>query len=309
MHRLALIATGALAACSGALDPLDRPDDPFAPPPPVGVCRAQTSDTPGATLMQGYDTLSEVGDATPAAQEFGSQGGSHLWLGVLTTGMPGPLDVKVEARDAYTGARLGRGEALAVAQGGGDGTTCSVRGVILFLNDRFDHGAGLADLRIDVRDERGVEAFDVRRAFIGEPQPACQPEGAIGLTPLHFPVSTSRRADAIELVEDAILDASPGDTLHLTAGLRGFAASAATLTASVFDGDERLARVSAEPSSTDAYQVPEPRSSGDDCVSPQTLLVPVRETLVDRPLTLVLEADDGLGHVLTTRRSFTLEAR
>ena len=312
MRFLSALLLAAFAGCAVEPGPPDAGLvlDPFAPPLQPSDCQPASAE-PGATLAAGRDTLSIPQSDASIPQVFGPQGGSHLWLGVRTRGLGPQVDLKFEARDAFSGARLGLGSADDVTQGRGPDDACEFRGVALFLNERFPGGAGLADVKVTVSDDSGQEATDVRRVWIGTPLPECVPDETKdpSVIPLVVPSLATRREEAPELLDETSLRPTSGDDALLAAALTGFAASATTLEVELFveteAGRERVAEASGSPPENDAYEVPALRRGASGCVAPVTVRLPLDPSLDGRSLVLSVTADDGARRH-TTERTVTV---
>ncbi len=249
-----------------------------------------------ATLAFGLspEPVADDGEVVPA---YGPQGGSHLWVGASVVGLAPPLSYAFEARDAFSGARLGVGR----TQGG-----CDVSAARLFLNGLFPAGAGLASVRVVARDGAGREASQRARVWIGVRLPACVPAAGVqpSLTPVLLASATRGREDARSLRDgDAPTPTIYGDAL-VGAAVTGFAASAVTLTARLYAdtsaGRTLLSEVIAAPTTGDTAVAPAVRRAVGDCVAPATAHVPLAVALDGA--VLVLTADDGLGHRRTEER-------
>lgn len=296
----AALAAAALAACADAAPP--------APTPPA----CPTSSAPTVALGFGADGTTPLARDAVAAQAFGPQGLSHVFVGARTAGLGASLDLRFEARDAFTGGLLGAAllpAATATRYDDSPDGTCDVRRVLLAFNGLFPGGAGLATVRVTAAAPDGRSATDAQRVWIGRTLPACVPgEGVTpSITPLVLRHPTQRREDADALREEGTLvPVSAGDALVGVASL-GFAASAITLTVTVVEespsGRQTLREYRAAPPTGDVTVVPIPRRAGAGCVSPATVRLPVEAALTGRPLVLVMRADDGLGHAVTVEQT------
>ncbi|MDO9020364.1 MAG: hypothetical protein Q8S73_11445 [Deltaproteobacteria bacterium] len=298
---LALLAPVAAASCDGA---------PLATGDRSTVCGGFAGDASVTPGLGGSDFI-ELRDGAIAPQVNGSQGGSHVLVGARLRGFRSPVTLSVEARDAYSGARLGAAHAasaVAAVPADGPGDACDVRGMWLLLNALFPGGAGLADLTFTARDATGLTRTATRRAWIGRPLPSCAPDEGVGasLVPLTLASTTQRRDEALAITPGATLRASVGGEVLVGAAVLGMAASAVSLTARVFDDASPsralLREVRAAAPAGDATVVPTPRRAAPECVAPVTLRLPVDPTMGGRPLRLSLTADDGLGHARTEER-------
>lgn len=280
-----------LAACSNAATPPGSATT-------VGLrCGAAT--TPAITLGFGADTLTTPASDSPITQIFGPQGGSHVWAAARADGLATPVAYAFEARDAFSGARLGGGRIV-----GG----CDVRGVPLYLNALFPLGASLARVNVRATDAAGRDASRELRVWIGPAHPECVPaKGAEpALTPVVLTSLTSQREEALSLASGALLrPVSSGDAL-VGAAVRGFAASAVTLFVRLYEetpaGRSLLRELRAAPTNDDTNVVPVVRRTAPDCVAPVTVRLPV-DTSQRGPLVLSITADDGLGRRRTEERA------
>ncbi|MFO0602473.1 MAG: hypothetical protein U0324_04825 [Polyangiales bacterium] len=306
MTRAAL-AVVVLAACADATPP--------APPAPLPEC--PTTSAPTVALGFGAEGTTPLARDAVAAQVFGPQGLSHVFVGARTAGLGAALDLRFEARDAFTGGLLGAARlpaATATRFADSPDGTCDVRRVLLAFNGLFPGGAGLATIRVTAAAPDGRSATDAQRVWIGRALPACVPGDGVApsLTPLTLQHPTLRREEAAALRDDDTLTpVSAGDALLGVASL-GFAASAVTLTVTVAEdtpaGRQTLREYRAAPVTGDVTVGALPRRLGPGCVSPATVRVPVEAALTGRPLVLVFRADDGLGHSLTQERTVSFTA-
>jgi hypothetical protein len=283
----------ALVACSNAA-PAPTPSSA----PPIGLrCGAATA--PAVTLGFGADTLTTPAADSPVAQIFGPQGGSHVWAAARADGLTTPVTYAFEARDAFSGARLGGGRRV-----GG----CEERGVPLYLNALLPLGASLARVSVRATDAAGRDASRELRVWIGPAHPECVPAKNVEptLTPVVLTNITSRREEALSLASGALLrPISNGDAL-VGVAVRGFAASAVTLFVQLYEetpaGRTLLRDLRAAPTNDDTNVVPVVRRTSPDCVSPVTVRLPVDAT-PRGPLVLSVTADDGLGRRRTEERA------
>lgn len=281
----------ALVACSNAATPPGST-------PVVGLrCGAAT--TPAVTLGFGADTLTTPAPDSSVTQIFGPQGGSHVWAAARADGLTTPVTYTFEARDAFSGARLGGGHLV-----GG----CEVLGVPLYLNALFPLGASLARVSARTTDAAGRDVSREMRVWIGPAHPECVPakNAELTLTPVVLTSLTSQREEALSLASGALLrPVSNGDAL-VGAAVRGFAASAVTLFVRLYEetpaGRSLLRDLRAAPGNDDTNVVPVVRRTSPDCVSPVTVRLPV-DTTPRGPLVLSVTADDGLGRRRTEERS------
>lgn len=301
MRRAAPALLFALLSCAS---------DPAPPTPPVGDC--QPSPNPAVALGFGPGLVEPLERDAEATQVFGPQGGSHVFVGASMTGFESIVDVSFEARDAFTGGELGavrRSAITARRYPDTPGGRCDLRGTLLVLNGLFPGGAGLATVRVSVVDGAGRRASDAQRVWLGRRLPACVPaEGvAPSVVPLALVHPTQRRDEALSLRDDdTVRPVSGGDAL-VGVGTLGFAASAVTLVATLYEvtaAGRRLVReVRAAPVTGGIGVVPVLRRGASECVSPATARLPVDDAVTDRALVLVLRADDGLGHAVTVERA------
>ncbi len=284
-------ASIALVACSNAATP---PGSAAV----VGLrCGAAT--TPAITLGFGADALTTPASDSPITQIFGPQGGSHVWAAARADGLTTPVTYAFEARDAFSGARLGGGRLV-----GG----CEVLGVPLYLNALFPLGASLARVNARATDAAGHDVSRELRVWIGPAHPECVPakNAEPTLTPVVLTNLTSQREEALSLASGALLrPVSNGDAL-VGAAVRGFAASAVTLFVRLYEetpaGRSLLRDLRAAPTNDDTNVVPVVRRTSPDCVAPVTVRLSIDATLRG-PLVLSVTADDGLGRRRTEERS------
>jgi len=294
-NLLALVSAAVVSSCDGG-----------EPGATCGGFRGDPSVTPGLGLAD-FAELVEGAVATPIV---GSQGGSHVFVGARLRGFASPVEVSVEARDAFSHARLGVGRSGAVSTStrtDAPADSCDVRGVQVFLQGVFPNGAGLAEVTVAARDGAGTTRSASRRAWIGPPLPACLPGGEARLVPLTLASTAQRRDEAQAITAGATLRAGASGDVLLGAGVLGLAASAVSLAARVYDdaGGARavLREVRAGMPDGDVTQVPSMRRAAPECVAPVTLRLPVDAAMAGRPLRLALTADDGLGHARTEERT------
>lgn len=288
-----------------------------AAPSPPAPAPCPTSPHPWVTLGFGQTDFVVLPRDAVVEQVLGPQGLSHIFVGARTWGLGRVLDLRFEARDAFTQGLLGaeqRSRATVLRAPTGPEGSCEVRGVLLAFNGLFPGGAGLAEVSVTAIASDGRSVTDRLRVWIGRVLSACVPmEGvAPSIVPVSFRHPTQRREDALVLRDGDVLTAvSAGDALVGVASM-GFAASAITLTATLAeeyaDGLRPLREFRATPVTGDVTVVPVLRRAGSGCVSPATVRIPVDATLQGRVLTLVLHADDGLGHRLTVSRRVTFGA-
>jgi len=292
----------ALASCGETAPPMAPPACPVGPRPAIA-------------LGFGPDGTTPLARDAEAEQVIGPQGLSHIFVGARTTDLGADLDLRFEARDAFTGGVLGavrRQTATATRFADSPAGSCEVRRVLLAFNGLFPGGGGLAEVRVTATEPGGRTATDAQRVWIGRALPSCVPGDGVApsITPLTLRHPTQRREDASALRdEDTLVPVSAGDALVGVASL-GFAASAITLTATLTEtvaGTARTLReVRAAPVTGEVTVVPIPRRAGPGCVSPATVRIPVEASYTGRPLQLDLRADDGLGHTLAVRRTVFL---
>jgi hypothetical protein len=263
----------------------------------TGRCGAAT--TPAITLGFGADALTTPASDSTITQIFGPQGGSHVWAAARADGLTTPVTYAFEARDAFSGARLGGGRLV-----GG----CEVLGVPLYLNALFPLGASLARVNARATDAAGHDVSRELRVWIGPAHPECVPakNAELTLTPVVLTNLTSQREEALSLASGALLrPVSNGDAL-VGAAVRGFAASAVTLFVRLYEetpaGRSLLRDLRAAPTNDDTNVVPVVRRTSPDCVAPVTVRLPIDATLRG-PLVLSVTADDGLGRRRTEERS------
>lgn len=282
----------ALVACSNAAPPTN-------PSPIIVRCGAAT--TPSVTLGFGAiaDTLTTPAPDSSVTQIFGPQGGSHVWAAARADGFTTPVTYAFEARDAFSGARIGNGHIT-----GG----CEERGVPLYLNALFPLGASLARVSVRATDAAGHEASRELRVWIGPAHPECAPAEGVdpSLTPLALTGLTSMREEALSIASGALIrPVSSGDAL-VGAAVRGFAASAVTLFVRLYEetptGRSLLRDLRAAPTNDDTNVVPVVRRTSPDCVAPVTLRMPVDASLTGSYV-LSVTADDGLGRRRTEERA------
>lgn len=307
---------GSLLAASLALGCSDAARPPTATPPPVTEeCRP--SATPAVQLGFGDDTFTVPEVDAETTQVFGPQGGSHVFVGARMTGFTNPVEVSFEARDAFTGGRLGSGrrvEAYPTPRADTPSGSCDLRGVLLIFNDRFLGGAGLANVAVTVRDGAGRTASSALRVWLGRKLAQCVPDASAtpSLVPLLVPGGATRRDEALPIVADAVLRPVSGGDVLVGGAVRGFAASAVTLVCRLFEetpaGRSLVREVRAAPQTGDVSVVPIPRRDATDCVAPVTVRVPVDAQTGGRALVLTLSADDGLGHSVTEERPVRLSS-
>ena len=299
--RLALAA--ALAACTSS-----SPD----PAPPL---ECPTGAAPAVALGFGPEGTTALPRDAAAEQIFGPQGLSHIIVGVRTTGIGTPLELRFEARDAFTGGSLGavRRTTATVARFPDTAAgSCEARAVLLPFNGLFAGGGGLAEVRVTATDRDGRSATDAQRVWIGRVLASCVPgEGTTpAITPLSLAHPTARREDASALRDDdTLVPVSAGDALLGVAAV-GFAASAITLAVTLAEdtpGGRRVVReLRATPLTGDVTVVPVPRRAGVGCVAPATVRLPIDAAVAGRPLVLEIRADDGLGHSVRLERRVVL---
>ena len=286
---LSVAALVALVACSDA-----------APSSPTTTAmRCAASDTPTVALGFGLGAPVTLSADDEVTQVFGPQGGSHVWVGGRAGGLATPVEFSFEARDAFSGARIGTGRAV-----GG----CEVRSALLYLNALFPGGAGLARVRVTARDTTGRSATSALRVWIGPRHPECvpQPGATPSLVPLVLTSLSSRREEALTVAPYTLLRPASGGDALIGAGVLGFAASAVTLFARLYEdtpaGRVLVSELRASPSTDDTNVVPVVRRASPECVAPVTVRLPIDATVPRGPLVLQLTADDGLGHRSTEER-------
>lgn len=301
MTRAALALLPALLSCAS---------DPAPPSPLVGDC--QPSSNPSVVLGFGPGLVEPLARDAEATQVFGPQGGSHVFVGASMTGFEAIVDLSVEARDAFTGgvlAAVRRPSATARRFPDTPAGACDLRGTLLVLNGLFPGGAGLATVRVSVVDGAGHRASDAQRVWLGRRLPACVPADGVApsVVPLALVHPTQRRDEALSLRDDDVVRPVSGGDALVGVGTLGFAASAVTLVASLYEvtaAGRRLVReVRAAPATGEIGVVPVLRRGASECVSPATVRLPVDDAVTDRALVLVLRADDGLGHAVTVERA------
>jgi hypothetical protein len=274
--------------------------------PPVPACGGFAGD-PTAAIGFGQSGFELIASDGVAPQVFGPQGGSHVFVSARLRGFRAPVTLDVEARDAYSGARLGVGRVGSPSLVTGadvPADACDVRGALLLLNARFPDGAGLADLRVTARDATGITRSATQRAWIGAALTACVPGAVDGtMAPLAFASTSARRDEALTINEGARLRPAATGEVLLGAGVLGMAASAVSHSARVLDASGAVLREARAPALTgDVTVAPAMRRAAPECVAPVTLRLPVDATLGGRPLRLALTADDGHGHTRTEER-------
>jgi hypothetical protein len=292
---------------------------PFGPPDQPGDCEDGASAI-AVEAGTGYDAFVAITPDQATETVFGAQGGSHVWLALRATGFgAAPVDVELEATDAYAGLPVGRGAVyetrLNQVSGAAPGT-CDFYGIPLFLSARPVGGSsGLArvTLRMATRDGRAGAAE--ARVWVGEPRPECVPaEGvAPALVPRHDPAFESGRTPHAILDGETLEARSPSASqpaeLLVGAQLSGFAASATRLRASLLDpltpAAAPLALAEAAATADDApYRLlPE---VGPGCAPTQQARLVVPPALDGREVLLELAADDGLGHAASISRRVKL---
>lgn len=291
MRATALTAISiALVACSNAAPPTNAA--------PTSVrCGAAT--TPSVTLGFGTDALTTPANDSPVTQIFGPQGGSHVWAAARADGLTTPITYAFEARDVFSGARIGVGRIV-----GG----CEERGVPLYLNALFPLGASLARVSVRATDAAGHDASREQRVWIGPTHPECVPakNAEPSLAPVTLTSLTSMREEALSIASGALLrPVSNGDAL-VGAAVRGFAASAVTLLVRLYEetpaGRFLLHDLRAAPTNDDTNVVPVVRRTSPDCVAPVTVRLPVDPSR-SGSYVLSVTADDGLGRRRTEERA------